>query len=210
MSKRRRSILTGVILLFAILCWFFPLLHVRPMGGGKSREVKSIKTNTSSKPDSKTRTLEGFVTKATGVIQLWESFDVDATRAKKQFGQQAGLGGAFYFCVRGKGIVESIEKDLVNLKLEGTHRRVCLDLGVVVDNTVREGVGVKASEFTNSQEFNAFSSELNRQIEEQIIAPNLDAFMHGALVDFVGCCKVAGKTDLDPLVLIPIQLKILK
>ena len=152
--------------------------------------------------------LEDYATKATDLMQLWEAFDTDAAKAKKQFGQQAGLGGSVYFCVRGSGTVESITKDRATVLIPSNKRRVCLELGIVVDSTVRDAVGVKASKFPNSQEFNAFSSELNRQVEEAVLAPNRELIKEGTLVDFVGCGKVGGKSDLDPLCLVPIQLKV--
>jgi predicted lipoprotein len=77
----------------------------------------------------------------------------------------------------------------------------------VVDNTIREAIGVKASDFANSQDFNAVSSELNRRVEQEVIAPNRAFLKVGMLVDFVGCAKIGGKSDLDPLGLIPIQLQ---
>ena len=103
----------------------------------------------------------------TDIAQLWNAFDADATAARSQYGRQAGLGGAWYFCIRGQGTVETVEKDRVVLTVTDSSRRVCLELGVVVDNTVREAIGVKASDFANSQDFNAVSSELNRRAEQE-------------------------------------------
>ncbi len=118
------------------------------------------------------------------------------------------MGGAWYFCVQGAGIVESVDKARAVIAIAGTSRRVHLELGVAVDSTVREAVGVKASQFQNSQEFNAYSAELNRQVEEDVVALNRNALLQGAQVSFVGCAKVSGKSDLDPLRLIPIRLEI--
>jgi len=189
------------------LCWFFPLFHIRPLGGDTQGGVSfqlANKTPASGEP----RKLEAYATTATEVLALWQAFYTDAAKAKKELGKQAGLGGAFFFCVRGKGTVESVEHDRVLLEVEGSPRRVCLELGVVVDNTVREAVGVKASDFNNSQDFNALSLDLNRQVEENVIAPNRELLKVGIQVDFVGCCKIGGKSDLDPLCLIPIQLSV--
>jgi predicted lipoprotein len=189
------------------LCWFFPLFHIRPLGGDTQGGV-SFQLANESPTTSEPRKLEAYVTTATEALALWQAFDADPSKAKKELGKQAGLGGAFFFCVRGKGTVESVQHDRVLLEAEGSPRRVCLELGVVVDNTVREAVGVKASQFNNSQDFNALSSDFNRQVEENVIAPNRALLKEGVHLDFVGCCKIGGKSDLDPLCLIPIQLRV--
>lgn len=203
--NRRRTIYGGLLGLFIVVNWFFPLFHIRPLGADRQSGVDFQSAN-ESKGNSGPHNLQAYATTATAAIALWQAFDADAAKAKKELGKQAGLGGAFFFCVRGKGTVESVEKDRVLLEVEGSPRRVCLELGVLVDNTVREAVGVKASEFNNSQDFNAVASDLNRQVEENVIAPNRELLKEGVQVDFVGCCKIGGKSDLDPLCLIPIQL----
>lgn len=205
--NRRRTIYCGLIGLTIGLSWFFPLFHIRPLGADTQGGV-SFQLANNTPAAGKPRKLEAYATTATEVLAIWQAFDADAAKAKKEFGKQAGLGGAFFFCVRGKGTVESVEKDRVLLEVEGSPRRVCLEFGVLVDNTVREAVGVKASEFNNSQDFNAVASDLNRQVEENVIAPNRELLKEGVQIEFVGCCKIAGKSALDPLCLIPIQLKV--
>lgn len=206
----RRFVLSGLLVSLALLCWFFPLFHIRKLGGSDANAAVAKATGEESEANSQPSRLEDYAKGATEVLQLWEAFDTDAAKAKKQFGQQAGLGGAVYFCVRGSGTVESITKDRATVLIPSNKRRVCLELGIVVDSTVRDAVGVKASKFPNSQEFNAFSSELNRQVEDAVLAPNRELVKEGAQVDFVGCGKVGGKSDLDPLSLVPILLKVSK
>jgi predicted lipoprotein len=145
---------------------------------------------------------------ATDVTTLWEAFAADPSNARTEHGHQAGLGGPWYFCVRGQGVVETVEKNRVLLAVAGSSRQVGLDLDVVVDNTVREALGVKASAFADSQDFNAVSSELNRRVEQEVITPNRPLLKPGAEVEFVGCTKIGGNSDLDPLCLVPIRLHI--
>jgi predicted lipoprotein len=144
----------------------------------------------------------------TEITQLWEALDVNVSNARSQYGRRAGLGGPWYFCVRGQGTVESTEKNRVVLAVANSSRRACLEIGLVVDNTVREAIGVSISDFANSQEFNAVSSELNRRVELEVIAPNRSRLKTGAIVEFVGCAKIEGESDHDPLCLIPIQLAV--
>jgi predicted lipoprotein len=206
----------GLLLIVGgIGCWFLPLFHIRPLGGGATEAGKRSATPRKSGPadpsayvsdfwDGPLRTGEA----GTEITRLWDAFDEDTSKARIQYGRQAGLGGAWYFCVRGQGKVETVEKNRVVLRIANSPRRACLELGVVVDNTVREAVGVKASDFANSQNFNAISSELNGRVEQEVIAPNRPLLKPGVVVEFVGCAKIGGKSDLDPLCLIPIRLEV--
>ncbi len=214
MSRTRAISCGSLLMLGGLICWFFPLFHIRPLDADTREPNKQAATPRQSGPadpaayvrefwDGPLRTGDG----GTDVAQLWNAFDADTTGARSQYGRQAGLGGAWYFCLRGRGTVETLEKDCVVLTVADSSRRVCLKLGVVVDNTVREAMGVKASDFANSQDFNAVSSELNRRVEQEVIAPNRAFLKAGVLVDFVGCAKIGGKSDLDPVSLIPIQLQ---
>ncbi|MCC6511126.1 MAG: DUF2291 family protein [Pirellulaceae bacterium] len=224
MSRRWRT-LSGLLVAFSILCWFLPLFHIRPLGGDETgqdlqattepaRSQQAGATQTNAEPTSAEPTSAGapgslaLRAKGTDVQQLWDAFDQDAVEARKQYGRQAGLGGAFYFCITGQGTIQSVEGDRVMITVDGSPRRVCLELGVVVGNTVREALGVKASDFKNSQEFNAVSTEFNRQVEQDIIAPNRDRLQPGALVQFTGCAKLGGQSDLNPICLVPIQLTV--
>lgn len=225
MSSRWRT-LSGLLVAFSILCWFLPLFHIRPLGGDETggqdlqaatepvRSQQNSSQQTSSTQTSAQPTSSGapgslaLRAKGTDVQQLWDAFDHDAVEARKQYGRQAGLGGAFYFCITGQGMIQSVEGDRVTVTIEGSPRRVCLELGVVVGNTVREALGVKASDFKNSQEFNAVSTEFNRQVEQDIIATHRDRLRPGALVQFTGCAKLGDQSDLNPICLVPIQLTV--
>lgn len=213
---RTRMIQCGLPLIAVCLaCWFFPLFRVQSLGDGKAEDsdAATMRDETAATDpaafvrelwDGPLRTGDA----ATTITRLWNAFDGDAGVARSQYGRQAGLGGAWYFCVRGQGTVQAIEKDQVFLSVAYSSRRVCLELGVVVDNTVREAIGVKASDFANSQEFNAVSSELNLRVEKDVITEKRQFLEKEVVVDFVGCAKIVDKADLDPLCLVPIHIHV--
>ena len=215
MSRRRLIVCGSLLIAGGIACWFFPLFHIRPLGGvateagqpsatpGQS-SVLDPTAHVSDLWDGPLRTGDG----GTEIARLWAAFDADASKARSQYGRRAGLGGAWYFGVRGQGTVDTVEKNQVVLSVANSPRRACLELGVVVDNTVREAFGVKASDFANSQDFNAISGELNRRVEQEVIAPNRALLKPSVVVEFVGCAKIGGTSDLDPLCLIPIRLEV--
>ena len=206
MSHRQLIVCGSLLLSGGLACWYFPLFHIRPIKSESSELAQNAPAKAGAR---KLDTLAAYAT-GTDVMQLWNAFDADLSKANSQYGRQAGLGGAWYFRVQGTGIVDSIEKNRLVLSIANSPRRVSLDMGVVVDSTVREAIGVKASEFANSQDFNAVSTELNRQVEQDVIAPNRERLTPGVSVSFVGCAKINGKSDLDPLRLIPIRIEILE
>jgi predicted lipoprotein len=86
---------------------------------------------------------------------------------------------------------------------------VVLKTGLLFGNTIRDGTGqLLASEFANSQDFNAISKELNRMVEEQV-QPDLKANAHvGKKIRFVGCAEIrASSKALLPLTAIPLQVE---
>ncbi len=215
MSRRRSLFYGGLFLAGGIACWFFPLFHVHPLGAERGATGHQSGTADNSAPADPAEFVKGFWAGpqragegATEVTRLWKALDTDVSKARTEHGHQAGLGGTWYFCVRGQGVVETVEKNKVTLAVAGSSRHVCLELGVVVDNTVREALGVKASTFANSQEFNAVSSELNRRVEQEVITPNRPLLQLGVEVEFIGCAKIGDKSDLDPICLIPIHLNV--
>lgn len=215
--SRARMVKCGLSLIVGcVICWCFPLFHIRTLESGTTKADDSPATSSAASPTDPSSFMREFWDgplrtgdAATEITQLWNAFDADAEQAQSRYGRQAGLGGAWYFCLRGEGTVETVEQNRVVLTVTGldSPRRVSLELGVVVDNTVREALGVKASDYANSQEFNEVSSELNLRVEKQVIAENRALLKEGVIVDFVGCAKVSAPSDLDPLCLIPIQLR---
>ena len=194
-------------IIFCGLCWFFPLFHVRPINS-KAAEAGSTSLSTASK-NGTAKSLKDYT--GTSVTQFWDACQADFAQAQKRYGRQAGLGGPWYFCLQGQGTVQSVDKNQAVIKIDGTQREVRMALSLLVDNTVREAIGVKASEFANSQDFNAFAAELNRQVDREVLAPNRDLLSHpGTVVKFVGCARIANKSDLDPLALIPINVEIMQ
>ncbi len=205
--NKRRLVNIGLIGLSIALCWFFPLFQVRPLGGKESKDTGNPIVTPSSADRSTSPILSDYVRSAVELVELCNAFDADASKAKERYGRRSGLGGGFHFCVRGEGMVESIDDEQAVLSVDGSPRRVRLELGPIIGNTVREAVSVKASEFKNSQEFNSFASQLNLQVEQQVISPNRDQLQRGTRVQFVGCAKINSKSELDPLRLVPIEIK---
>jgi len=95
----------------------------------------------------------------------------------------------------------------LSLDADSSSTDVILETGNIFGNAVRDGTRLlNVSDFADSQDFNAISSEINRRIEEQVL-PNLRAkAVVGAIVHFAGCAEVADEgTDLHPLLVVPVS-----
>ena len=213
----RRQWLWFVALLAAggILCAWFPLFHIQRRGRGGDHNAEpslQLAAPGGAEPiayvrkfwNSPRRTGEDAVE----ISRLWQAFAEDAATAKSTLGRQVGLGGAWHFLVVGEGVVETAGESTCTLVVADSPQRALLDLGAIVDNTVREAIGVDVNEFANSQDYNAVSSELNRLVEYEVIEKNRARLTSGTAVRFVGCAKIEKNSDIDPLRLAPIWLDV--
>jgi predicted lipoprotein len=80
----------------------------------------------------------------------------------------------------------------------------------VFGNTIRDGSGLlDVSDFPNSRDFNAISSEINRRVEERVFPLLKQKAAAGVAIQFAGCVDITDpETDLRPLRLVPITIKI--
>ena len=198
-----------------LLAYFFPLFHVRRIATEASGGSETVATESAPKVTNSAVYVDKFwngpVRRGEGVVdvaKLWSAFDADVAKAKREFGREVGLGGATYFCLRGRGTVEARDKNRCTLSIEDEERRLELELGVLADNTIREAIGVNVNDFANSQDFNSISSALNSKVEAEVIKPIKDSLQPGVSIQFVGCAKVGGKRDLNPLRLVPVFIEV--
>lgn len=212
------NLIRAVVLLVGscVFFYFFPLFHVRDLGSGESPESDTMASSQDVEKVTDAAAYvdafwKGELRQGVDVIDIadfWKAFDNDAAKAKEEFGREVGLGGATYFCVQGQGTIESVSKNHCSLVIVGEKRRAKLQLGVIADNTIREAIGVNVNEFANSRDFNSVSSALNERIETDVIDPIRTQLQQDVAIRFVGCAKVGGNTDLDPLLLVPIRIDV--
>ena len=64
------------------------------------------------------------------------------------------------------------------------------------------------SDFPNSQDFNALSTEINCRVEERVLPVLKRKAAVGAAVRFVGCAEIADpETDVPPLRIVPVVIE---
>jgi predicted lipoprotein len=192
----------------AVLVYFFPLFHVVPLRQAGQRAARAQPFDPVAFVDRfwAGRLIPG-ATRAVDAAELVAVVHRDRQSARREYGRSVGLGGVYYYFVKGIGRVVSVEKDSVGLSLgDGQSQvQVSLQAGNIFGNAVRDGTGLlNVNDFPNSQDFNALSSEINRRIEQQVLPGLRKRAVVGATVRFVGCAEIMDEDmDLHPLRIVP-------
>lgn len=136
----------------------------------------------------------------------------DPKAAHEKYGRSGGLGSSYFYFLRGEGRVVAVEKGRLSLAIvpNTATADIILQTGNIFGNAIRDGTGVvNVSDFPDSQNFNAVSSEMNRRIEEQVLPAVRKGAKVGMTVRFAGCAEIVDETtDLHPLQVVPLSVEV--
>ena len=192
-----------------VVCKFFPLFHIVSLQ--RAETEKNAGTFDAAKFADKfwsDNLLKSF-NRAADANALVAAIDNDPAAAQKKYAHSVSLGGGYFYYLRGEGRIVATNSDGMSLAIgaKGTNTDVVLETGLIFGNVVRDGTGLlNASDYSNLQDFNNISAELNKSVEAHVL-PKLRADANiGATVNFVGCAEVDDETtDLHPLQVVPVQ-----
>lgn len=211
-TRLRVFIWSGALIVAAVLCYLFPLFRVAAIDNGVNQRLTGPRYTMGVAEVAElfwNSELPRALDRAVEVEALFTAVDRDAGQAIEQFGRRVGLGGAWYLFVRGTGVVEELNTQRCMVAIDRQSRRVCIELGVILGNAVRDATGLlDVNKFASSQEFNSIAEELNKRVEQEVIAPAKENLMPGASVTFVGCAELKNNNDFESLCIIPIRLGI--
>ena len=208
-TKRSRWLLWGGSVAGAglVLC-FLPLFHVVPLKDAR-RQSAAVAFHASVFVEEfwNDRLLKN-APDAVDAGALLSVFRTDAKAAADRYGHRLGLSGNTSYFVSGSGRITSVNERSVEIALENGDT-VVIKTGPVFGNAIRDGSGLlDVSDFANSRDFNAISSEINRRVEERIIPTLKEKAAVGTAIRFVGGVDIAdSKTEISPLHLVPIVIK---
>jgi predicted lipoprotein len=133
-------------------------------------------------------------------------------QASERFGRQVGVSRARAFLVRGAGTIVAIDNKGVSVSLTGAGPppNIVLQTSLLFGNTVRDASGLlNPGDFSNSQHFNAISSELNRIVETRLLPRLKEQAEPGRTIQFVACAQVMpDQAGITPLRMIPLRIAI--
>ena len=189
-SRAIRWIVGGVGL--AVVLYFMPLFHVVSLKGAQEEAEAALFDAGQFVEDFWRGPLLEAAPRAVDAGELLAAFKEDFAETANHFGHRLGLSGHSSYLVSGQGTIVAADDMAVSIALEdGSAAQVVIKLGPVFGNAVRDGSGLlDVSDFSNAQEFNALSAEINRRVEERVM-PQLQAnAATGKAIRFVGGADV--------------------
>lgn len=194
-----------------MLLYFLPLFRIVPLG----QEPADQQGTSSAANFEPVAFVESFWTeqlipsssKTVDASELIVEIKQDRKAARERYGRSLGLSDTYFYCLSGTGRVVSVDKNSIGLSLGNSDSQtdVLLETGILFGNAVRDGSGLlDVNDFTNSQDFNAISTEINRRIEADVLPKLRETATVGKTVRFVGCAQITDEgTDVSPLRVVP-------
>lgn len=157
-----------------------------------------------------TEELPKRVREAVDVEELISKLGTDREATAKQYGHRLGLSGKSAYFVSGTGKIKEVRGSKIFITLnEGGVAQVVIGTGPVFGNAIRDGSGIlDVSDFGNSQNFNAISSEINRRVEERVLPELRGKALVEAQIQFVGGVEVSDRSEeILPLTIVPFSIE---
>ncbi|HTR42574.1 MAG TPA: DUF2291 family protein [Pseudomonadales bacterium] len=209
---KRAVFIAAVLILFGIVCRFFPLFHVVALKRAETEKNAGVFNAAKFADDFWSEKLLKSFDHAVDAKELLAAIQANPADAQKKYARSLSLGGGYFYYLRGEGRVLATNDSSLSLAINtgGTNTEVALQTGMIFGNAVRDGTGLlNASDYPNLQDFNSISAELNKLVEARVL-PELRAHARiGSTISFIGCAEVDDEsTDLNPLQVVPIQAQI--
>jgi len=131
----------------------------------------------------------------------------DAAGACRTLGRSVGLSRTCLYLVRGAGTIAAMDPAGCRVVLDDDAGEVVLVTGLVFGTAVRDVTGtVDPASRTDSRELTAAAAEINRLVQDRVIAPLATRGSAAARIDFIACGQVQGTLPADrPWKLIPLR-----
>jgi predicted lipoprotein len=197
------------IVVFASLCWLFPVFHVVPLDRAMKEKAATTFDPKEFAEKFWSEQLLKSLDKAVKADMLLPAIKVNAAEAKKKFSRSVGVSESYTYFVSGKGRVLALSDDEISLTTTAgaTTPEISLQVGLLFGNAVRDGTGLlNVSDYPNSQDFNAISEALNHLVETRVQPKLREQAKVGVTIQFTGCAEVNDESaDLKPLKVVPVS-----
>jgi predicted lipoprotein len=200
----------GVFVAAGAVCWLVPPFHLISLDEASANQGPVAESAAEFVEKFWETELAAALANAADAANVLASLRDDVRRAEEQYGRSVGLSRKYYFFVRGEGRVVSVDRTAVGVALtdDGEAADVLLQRGHVFGNAVRDATGLlNPSDYTNSQQFNDVSSELNRIVEARVLPALFEQSEIGRTVRFVGCAEAETRAGAVQLKTIPLEVE---
>lgn len=207
-SRLIRWAIGGVVL--AVILYFIPLFHMVSLSSAREEAAAALFDPVGYIESFWHGPLREAASSAVDAAELLAAFQDDYDATASRYGHRLGVSGHASYLVAGEGTIVAVEDYSIAIAVDDVDAaQVVIEIGPVFGNTIRDGSGlIDVSEFSNAQDFNALSAEINRRVEEQVL-PMLQAnAVVGTTVRFVGGADVRDSDGAPTvLVVVPVVLE---
>ena len=215
MSKTRRTLKSrllpvgGGLLGVCLGLYFLPLFHIVPLEEARQQSAAAAFDASAFVEQFWNEQLVKGMPQAVDAKELLAALRENQSEAADRYGHRLGLSGKASFFVSGSGSISSLDKRTIQIALGDDGGMIAIDTGPVFGNAIRDGSGmIDVSDFPNSRDFNALSTEINRRVEERVFPVLREKAAVGATVRFLGGVDIADSaTDLSSLKLFPVVIE---
>jgi len=132
--------------------------------------------------------------------------------ALRDHGRTVGISNVHYYFLAGQGKVLSVndESAAISIRKPSDIAEIEIATDFIFGHAVRNGTGlIDVSDFSNSQDFNNISEEINTIITKDVLPDFREKIQPGMTVHFTGAAKVPDdETEIVPLRVIPVKLEV--
>lgn len=206
-----RRVVWIIVLLVAATawCWLLPPFHVISLRQLRQTEQRAVFDGAAYARNFWDQKLIPATATATDASELSAALARDYAAAQKQFGHSPGFSSTTSFFIKGSGRITAVEKDTVHVALDGTTNAPVIELstGLIFGNVVRDASGLlNASDFPNSQDFNAIAAGLNHIVETNVIPALRAQAVVGKTIRFIGGVELDEDSKTDPWTVVPVKI----
>jgi len=200
-----------IVLLVAatVWCWLLPPFHVISLRQHRLTEQQTVFDGAAFARNFWDQKLIPSSAAAMDATALAAALAKDYPAAQKQFGHSPGFSSTTSFFIKGSGRITAVEKDTVHIALEGVTNApdILLPTGLIFGNVVRDASGLlNASDFPNSQDFNAIAAGLNHIVETDVLPALRAQAAVGKTIRFAGGVERDEDTKTDPWTVVPVKI----
>lgn len=155
------------------------------------------------------KVLPAISAKAVDAATLLPAVRKDPAAAAKKYGIAANAtGGLPTFLIKGSGQITEVDKDSPNgpVTVKVGAQQVQIVTGpVIIGTALRDGAGIKFSDFTNQLDYQAVGTQLNNKVKTEVVGPVADALTVGKTVAFEGVFTLLTP---DTITVVPTKLTV--
>ena len=129
--------------------------------------------------------------------------------AFENYGHKLGISKTYYFLVKGKGIIEAVNDESLEILLVN-QKKIEIATDFIFGNAVRDGSGkVNINDFLNMTDFNDVSVAINKLVKEKVVSRLRNSAAAGKNLEFAGALEIRkDEINLSTLFLIPVSVKL--